>query len=589
MKRNEQWIIRQVVPEEIYTDRTEFIDSYFNAALDAIRRRAMSSVLLGQRRMGKTEIFKRVVNRLYSEQDHTDPNAVVPVYYIFPEEVIDRKDFSLNYIENFIRYYAAFRTGDPDFLSLPKGLFPLIAVVEKRMKITKGFSVAIDLANAVFKDHVVSPDKEAVGLPREVSDLDDTTIVMFLDEFQNTRLPNENFSVTGYFQDAVESPTCPHFVTGSALSILSDDLIGRGALYGRFDYERIEPFTDFWGSELAFKVAAYYNVDLPEIMAPVVSGRCGGNPFYITSVVRQAAKQKRRINDEATLNQLLAIDISSGFIWVELSDQVNRWVERVNEFGITKWVLYLASLEDENEINLERIQKELYVNERVEVSIPEIKDVLIRLARGDLIEYKAFGSWFGKINDPILNDFLKVWGRVEVAKQNRSDVQDGVIKEYGKMQKRFHEYKGYLAEVYMIQILWNGRGKILPGKFFNRDEDIAIPSHFSYIDQRHRPGAGKRMEVDIYGAAGAEVWLAESKWRADKIGPDVVKTLLGQAKIVREREGEGVKTIRLWIFSHDGATGPAKELMKQHGILWSTRAELDELLEAVKLRKLPML
>jgi len=34
-------------------------------------------VLLGQRRMGKTEIFKRVVNRLFFEQDYEDSNAVV--------------------------------------------------------------------------------------------------------------------------------------------------------------------------------------------------------------------------------------------------------------------------------------------------------------------------------------------------------------------------------------------------------------------------------------------------------------------------------------------------------------------------------
>ena len=39
--------------------------------------------LLGQRRMGKTEIFKRVVNKLFHEQDHNDPKAVIPVYFEF--------------------------------------------------------------------------------------------------------------------------------------------------------------------------------------------------------------------------------------------------------------------------------------------------------------------------------------------------------------------------------------------------------------------------------------------------------------------------------------------------------------------------
>ncbi len=518
MARHKPWVIETLVPEEVYTDRAEFIDYFYNASLNAIGRRTMSTALLGQRRMGKTEIFKRVVNRLFFEQDHTDPDAAIPVYYQFPEEVISREKFALNYIENFIRWYAAFRLRDPEIVSEPEDCNSLFEIIKERMDVPKKFNHAINLWKAVDKGAVVIPEQKAVNLPRVVAARDESTIVMFLDEFQNTRIPPHGFSVTGFFQEAVESPTCPHFVTGSALSILADDLLGKGALYGRFRYKRIEPFTEYYGEELARRTARYYNAGVSEIMAPVVANRCGGNPFYITAVVRQAAERGEAIHDEETLNNMLAIDISSasGFIWAELSDQVNRWIKRVNKQGITKWILYLAASEKGDEISLERIQKELYEN-------------------------------------------------------------------------KIHEYKGYLAEVYMIQILWNGRKMTLPGKLFNSDEDIAIPRHFSYIDQRHRPGSGKKMEVDIYGAAGSEIWMAESKWRADKIGPDVVETLLEQAEIVREREKESLKTLRPWIFTHAGATGPARELMKRRGILWSTRAELDRLLEAVKLRKLPVL
>jgi len=60
-----QWAIRPLVSREVYTDREEHLEYLYKAALDAIGRRTMSTVLLGQRRMGKTEIFKRVVNRLF--------------------------------------------------------------------------------------------------------------------------------------------------------------------------------------------------------------------------------------------------------------------------------------------------------------------------------------------------------------------------------------------------------------------------------------------------------------------------------------------------------------------------------------------
>ncbi len=59
-------------------------------------------------------------------------------------------------------------------------------------------------------------------------------------------------------------------------------------------------------------------------MAPVVADRCGGNPFYITAVIQQAADLEKSIRDEEVLNEILAVDISTGFIWDELHDQVTR-------------------------------------------------------------------------------------------------------------------------------------------------------------------------------------------------------------------------------------------------------------------------
>ncbi|MCP4757335.1 MAG: hypothetical protein GY866_41270, partial [Proteobacteria bacterium] len=188
MNRKRNWVIEPLVPEEIYTDRTEFIDYFYNAALRAITRRTMSTVLLGQRRMGKTEIFKRVVNRLFFEQDHEDRSAAIPVYYIFPDETAGGKEFAIGYIANFIRWYAAFRLNDKSVLSTPRNIPKLIQLVQERMDISEGFSIALDLIDAIMDDGVVFPEREAVGLPREVAAVDDETIVVFLDEFQNTHL-----------------------------------------------------------------------------------------------------------------------------------------------------------------------------------------------------------------------------------------------------------------------------------------------------------------------------------------------------------------------------------------------------------------
>ncbi len=587
LKRSE-WAIRPLVPKTVYTDREEYLDYLYHAALETIDRRSMSTVLLGQRRMGKTEIFKRVVNRLFFEQeDRTDlDHSVVPVYFSFPDTVVDRWDFSLRYVENFIRWYVAFRLGDPGVISEGKALFEdLKKIAFDRIEMTDGLKGAFNLHNGIQRKVVVIPEEQAVMLPRGVSDWDETSIVMFLDEFQNTRLPQYNFDIVGWMQQAVESPTCPHFVTGSAMSILAQEILGRGALFGRFESHPIEAMTPYWGTELALRSAARNGADLPETMASVAADRCGGNPFYINAVVRQAAKQGKAIHSEKDLNGLLAVDLSSGFIWGELSDQVNRWIERINTSGITKAILYLSALEEEERLDLSRIQQEVQKREGVDISVDEVRNVLIKLSRGDLLEYMELGGWFRKVQDPILLEFLKVWGRIEVDAMDAAQVRNELITGYRKQKRRFSEYKGYLAEVFMGQVLWAAQDKTLPGHFFHSSKDVSFP-RFIFVRHRMTLGSGKGREIDVVGAGGGYNWVCQSKWiKGKRVGGSAVRELLEQREIVR-KDLDAI-TMTAWLFACEGLTPEAEKLADSEGVLWSDVHDFNGLLEHVGLRNLP--
>jgi len=46
-RTDSRWAIRPLVPREVYTNRQEHIDYLYNAALDAIGRRTMSTVFGG--------------------------------------------------------------------------------------------------------------------------------------------------------------------------------------------------------------------------------------------------------------------------------------------------------------------------------------------------------------------------------------------------------------------------------------------------------------------------------------------------------------------------------------------------------------
>jgi hypothetical protein len=528
-----------------------------------------------------------VVNRLFFEQEHHADihRSVVPVYYSFKDTVSDRWDFSIKYVENFIRYYLAFRLRDLKILSTTEVTQEnLIDFLKKRLDKFEELEGALNFYEGFLKKNVTHPEDAALCLPRRVSDWHEATIVMFLDEF----LPQYNFDVVGLMQEAVESPTCPHFVTGSAMSILAKEILGRGSLFGRFESEPIEEMTPYWGTQLALKSAAYYHAITSDALAPIIADRCGGNPFYITSVIRQSVKQNKPLTDETVLNEILAVDLSSGFIWGELSDQVSGWIARINEHNITKWVLYLSAMEEGDRIDLDRIHRQLLEKEGKDVPVEVIRDVLIKLSRGDLLDYMELGGWFRKVQDPILLEFLKVWGKIEVEGYDLKDIQNSLIRRYQKMQRRISDHSGYIGEIYMAQILWNAQNKSLPGIFFNVNEDIPVPWHFSYIRHRVRLGGAVNMEIDVYAAAGSEVWIAESKWWTDrKVGLHEIEILLQKAKRVADDIGDELKTLRIWFFAHSGFTEEAKECMKEKGILWSSRKELDDMLDYVGLRRLP--
>lgn len=585
------WAVRPITPEEVYTDRTGHLEYLHDAALKAITRRSMSTVLLGQRRMGKSEIFKRVVNRLFFEQEnHADPAAsVVPVYFTFEDKPTDKWQFAEIYVENFLRWYAAFRLRNPDILmqdAVDKA--GLARIIRDEIPMSTGLRGALNLFEALPGRNVTAPEERALWLPRRVSDRDDGTVAMFLDEFQNTRLPHYDFDIVGLMREAVESPTCPHFVTGSAMSILAGEILGRGALFGRFRSDPIGPLTEYWGTELVLRCARYYRADVPEEMAPVVAARCGGNPFYITAVIQQAVEQRKPLSDEEQINEILAVDLSSGFIWGELNDQVGRWIQRINERGITKWVLYLSALEEGDRIDPERIQREIRERDRQEVSIETIRDVLIKLSRGDLLDYVELGGWFRKVDDPILLEFLKVWGRVAVEGKRAADVQNDLRTKYLTLRRRIHDHQGYLGEVYMAQVLWNAQNKTLPGVYLHSSGEVSVNWRFSYIRHRVRLGPAADMEVDVYAAAGGEVWLCESKWwRGRKAGVAEVESLLKKGNRVREDMGQALEILRLWFFAHDGFTTEAESLMRENGMLWCDRADLDGLLAHVGLKRLP--
>ena len=78
-----------------------------------------------------------------------------------------------------------------------------------------------------------------------------------------------------------------------------------------------------------------------------------------------------------------------------------------------------------------------------------------------------------------------------------------------------------------------------------------------------------------------------------QVGPAVVTAFLELAEELKDFEerkyfeGERPFGLKMWLFTHNGVTPEAEQMLRTHHIYRSTRDDLDVLIKLVGLRKLP--
>ncbi len=280
-----------VLTDNIFTDREDLLRILKEVALEAKLQRNISRVLIGHRRVGKTEVLKRLYNELFWEQDE-----VVPIYITFEELSRETRRFASEYIGAFIRQYVGFKLKDAKLAGSTGGLDEIIKYVQEYadsqqnrglLWLLENYSSAV--TDSKFAFSILSC---AIRAPRRVSEENEEPMFVMLDEFQHViEIRNEDGTdpnALGRYQYAVESRLCPNLVTGSAVTLLTKDIIGRGSLFGRFRPVYIRGLEGYHVIELCQKLSKHHGVKVSVEMAAELARRTGGNPFYLGCIFEGA-------------------------------------------------------------------------------------------------------------------------------------------------------------------------------------------------------------------------------------------------------------------------------------------------------------
>jgi len=384
------------------------------------------------------------------------------------------------------------------------------------------------------------------------------------------------------YQWAVEGRQCPHFVTGSAVRLINQEVLGTGALFGRFRYIEFPPMENVYGLELVEKLAFKYGLTIPEPVAGYVVTRCGGNPFYIRCVVMQATEQRLPgVDSEQAVNNLIAHEITHGQIWRDWGSQLQRYFEQINSYYISKRILFYAARYEDERVVPEDIAA------TVKRPVEEVNDVLRQLAFAEMIDARG-GNIFYNVKDPLLRDFIKSQYEMDVEGEPWKRVYTELLKEYESLRGKYADLVGTLVEARLAVLLNRFDGRTAPGRLFHVEGEVQLP-RFEFVgDTKVKPLGEREYQIDLVGNCRQgydfSAWVVEIKHWKKRVPADVVeKFVAAYTALAQETKLVGVVP---WLVNKGGFTQGAIEMMKQHSIYYSGAAEINELLRAFGIERL---
>jgi len=273
-------------PEE-FTNRKPELDFLWSLADKATRRTASSYAIIARKGMGKTALMLEFYRQLFTQQKKIVPFFVSFAEYRSKPGVVQftLEKFISKLFVTFAFQYGAFKGGKftippelPGSLPKQKEFFASCgdAYLEKQFiehlemleagAIENAFDHALEFASAI------------------TSSRGEAGIVM-IDEFQVlTEIYDERYknfrNITEWFQKPAEARWCPMVVSGSAVSLVVDTVMG-GLLARRFGPYYLDPFEPQHSLEYAYKLSRSERIKLAEESAADIHRLTGGNPYYI--------------------------------------------------------------------------------------------------------------------------------------------------------------------------------------------------------------------------------------------------------------------------------------------------------------------
>lgn len=402
-----------LAPEETFVDRRAEIDRIYQLGLEAASARRRSTLVVGRRGVGKSEILRRAYNRLFWNQ-----SRVTPLCLTLTKETSDAVAFARQWLATFLRQVVGFRRRDAGLINdeaMPFGRAVRLAAEANDpwlMQLVRNFEESLRDGDwvSLLRNSVAAPllTVRNTGAP----------VFTIVDEFQRIGMltsAGEPVSLAGQFEFILQSSEAPHLLAGSSLRVI-ERLLGSRILGRHIERLRIDPMSERLAVRFVERLCRQLEVGHDPRLGIEMAEQLEGVAMYVQAIVRAAAAQGVALTSLRNVQMVYAQDLLCGEIGAAWSALFEEAVPVVAERRPALELLsHLTEDVDLRPVPWENLARRFGMEEM------ELQRLAEQLERGGFLEIGH--SQIVPLADRVLRD----WVRLAHRREQTSDT--GVLRQ----------------------------------------------------------------------------------------------------------------------------------------------------------------
>ena len=500
---------------ELFTNRRDEL-IYFNSWISDIERKAaISTAIVGHRKVGKTALLQHQYNQLLEYKER----KVIPFLFEIREQPYDINEFSRLYYLSFISQLLSFKKRQ--WLGATNSLEKLLNLsAELRLDYVTEDLLEWQRHAEVGGGVLWTFTNEA---PHRLAEISGERILVMIDEFQYINKyvyraapftpENQLTTLAGSYLGTSESRIAPMLVTGSMVGMLIN-LIYR-QLPKRFKFYELKKFQEQDFLELGYKLSALYNVPATDECLLQAHRLLDGHPAYLRDIFDSQYEQKDLTTTEG-LYETYFFEVQNpkrGRILAGWEEYIDLAFDQINEIHAKKIVLFLAK-------HSGREWSRMEIKERCglhDMDDRELDQKLQALVAGDLITqgrsrlyYQGLGdSTFAKVFRLKYEEEIEQISFEATQQDMRREFEEATIRlkaelaaktvEANRRRGALNQKKGEIGELWIKSVLksYSKRGRYFaPGELGNNAEKIRLP-RFKEITSYSFVSGEQRIDLDL--------------------------------------------------------------------------------------------